>query len=210
MPVMATRFELAYDPAAALRHLCKDPVLASLIHRCGPFELKAMPCPSPFQALAESIIHQQLNGRAAASIFARFEALFPSPMTPVHILAASEEALRGAGLSRAKVAAIRDLAERTEGGLISTWAQLRKLEDEAIIERLIQVRGIGRWTVEMLLIFRLGRPDVWPVDDFAVKKAYGQVFGQHLPKAREMTQRAEAWRPYRSIVAWYLWRSLVA
>ena len=205
---MIARFELGYVPAAALRHLRKDPDLARLIKRCGPFELQPMACPSPFQALAESIIHQQLNGRAAASIFARFEALFPAPMKPTHILAASEEALRGAGLSRAKTVAIRDLAEKTDGGLVPTWAQLRKLEDEAIIERLVQVRGVGRWTVEMLLIFRLGRPDVWPVDDFAVKKAYGQVFGLEAPKPKEMAQRAEAWRPYRSVVAWYLWRSL--
>jgi 3-methyladenine DNA glycosylase/8-oxoguanine DNA glycosylase len=129
-------------------------------------------------------------------------------MKPVHILAASEEALRGAGLSRAKMVAIRDLAEKTEAGLVPTWAQLRKLEDEAIIERLTQVRGVGRWTVEMLLIFRLGRPDVWPVDDFAVRKAFGQVFGQEMPKPKELAQKAEAWRPYRSVVAWYLWRSL--
>jgi 3-methyladenine DNA glycosylase/8-oxoguanine DNA glycosylase len=205
---MVARFELAYTPASALRHLRRDPDLARLIKRCGPFELQPMACPSPFQALAESIVHQQLNGRAAASIFARFEALFPCPMKPAHILAASEEALRGAGLSRAKAVAIRDLAEKTEGGLVPTWTQLRKLEDEAIIERLIQVRGVGRWTVEMLLIFRLGRPDVWPVDDFAVKKAYGLLLGEQAPKAREMAQRAEAWRPYRSVVAWYLWRSL--
>jgi len=205
---MVARFELGYVPAAALRHLRKDPDLARLIKRCGPFELQPMACPSPFQALAESIIHQQLNGRAAASIFARFEALFPAPKKPTHIHAASQEARRGAGLSRAKTVAIRDLAEKTDGGLVPTWAQLRKLEDEAIIERLVQVRGVGRWTVEMLLIFRLGRPDVWPVDDFAVKKAYGQVFGLEAPKPKEMAQRAEAWRPYRSVVAWYLWRSL--
>jgi len=206
---MAARFELAFDPAVALRQLRKDPVLARLIKRCGPFELQPMACPSVFQALAESIVHQQLNGKAAASIFARFAALFPAPMKPIHILAAAEEALRGAGLSRAKTVAIRDLAEKTEAGLVPTWAQLRKLEDEAIIERLVQVRGVGRWTVEMLLIFRLGRPDVWPVDDFAVRKAFGQVFGLESPKARDLADPAEAWRPYRSVVAWYLWRSLV-
>jgi len=201
-------FELDFDPGAALRHLKKDPALAGLIKRCGPFRLEPAPCPSPFQALAQSITYQQLNGKAAASIFARFEALFPRPMKPAHILAASDEAMRGAGLSRAKLAAIRDLAEKTEARLVPTWAQLRKLEDEAIIERLTQVRGIGRWTVEMLLIFRLGRPDVWPVDDFAVRKAFGQVFGLENPKPRDMDARAEAWRPYRSVVAWYLWRSL--
>jgi 3-methyladenine DNA glycosylase/8-oxoguanine DNA glycosylase len=205
---MTAHFTLDFDARAALRYLRKDPVLARLIRRCGPFTLEPKSCPNPFEALAESITFQQLNGKAAASIFARFRALFPRPMKPAHILAASEEALRGAGLSRAKTAAIRDLAEKAEGGLVPPWAKLRTLEDEVIIERLTQVRGIGRWTVEMLLIFRLGRPDVWPVDDFAVRKAYGQVFGQESPKPQEMTQRAEPWRPYRSVVAWYLWRSL--
>jgi len=205
---MAGRFELDFEPSAALRHLRKDPALARLIRRCGPFALEPQACPSPFEALAVSITNQQLNGKAAASIFARFKALFPRPMKPSHILAVPEEALRGAGLSRAKTLAIRDLAEKADAGWVPTWTQLRKMKDEAIIERLVQVRGIGRWTVEMLLIFRLGRPDVWPVDDFAVRKAYGQVFGQGSPTAKEMTQRAEAWRPYRSAVAWYLWRSL--
>lgn len=201
-------FQLDFDPRLALRELRRDPLLASLIRRVGPFTLDPEPASSPFAALAESITYQQLNGKAAASIFARVNRLFRGPLTPAKLLAASEESLRGAGLSRAKVAAIWDLAEKTEAGLVPGWAELRRLEDEAIVERLVQVRGIGRWTVEMLLIFRLGRPDVWPVDDFAVRKAFGLLIGEEKSTPKAMRERAEAWRPWRTVVAWYLWRSL--
>ena len=205
-PVVAPR--LTFDPTLALKHLRKDPALKALIRRCGPFGLEPSACPSPFQALAESITSQQLNARAAASIFQRFLALFPAPLSPASVLGASDETLRSAGLSRAKAASIRDLAQKVETGEVPDWDHLRGMEDEAIIEHLTKIRGIGRWTVEMLLIFRLGRPDVWPVDDFAIRKAYGQLLGETEPTPKAMRAHAEGWRPYRSVVAWYLWRSL--
>lgn len=203
-PQLATFF----DSAAALRTLRRDPELKPLLRRVGPYRLQLERAPSPFEALAESITYQQLNGRAAAAIFGRFLALFPNPIAPSAVLAVPDEALRSAGLSRAKALAIRDLAEKTEDGLVPSWKALEAMEDETIIERLTQVRGVGRWTVEMLLIFRLGRPDVWPVDDFAIRKTYGALFGIEKPTPKDMKARAEAWRPWRSVVAWYLWRSL--
>jgi DNA-3-methyladenine glycosylase II len=207
---MAPRFSLAFDPEDACRALArKEPRLRALIRRCGPFALKLRPAPTPFEALAESIVYQQLHGKAAASIFARVKALKGGmPLDPQAILATPDADLRGAGLSQAKLAAFRDLSGKSVEGLVPGWAALRKLDDESILERFTRVRGIGRWTVEMLLIFRLGRPDVWPVDDYAVRKAYGLLFGIPEPKPKEMQARAEAWRPWRTVAAWYLWRSL--
>jgi DNA-3-methyladenine glycosylase II len=203
------RFELDFDPAVALKQLRREPELARFFRRLGPFQMNLRPSPTPFEALAESVTYQQLNGKAAASIYGRFRGLFPRSLKPELVLAMPEEKLREAGLSLAKTRAIRDLAEKTKDGLVpASWSGLRKMEDEAIVQRLVQVRGIGRWTVEMLLIFRLGRPDVWPVDDFAIRKGYGLLFGQDQPQKKEMMQRAEAWRPYRTVVAWYLWHSL--
>jgi len=199
---------LPFDPDEALRALRRDPALKPLLRRVGPYRLQLERAPSPFEALAESITYQQLNGRAAAAIFGRFLALFPRPLKPAAVLAATDEELRSVGLSRAKALAIRDLAAKARVGLVPSWKALETLEDEAIIERLTQIRGVGRWTVEMLLIFRLGRPDVWPVDDFAIRKAYGALFGIEKPTSKEMKARAEAWRPWRSVAAWYLWRSL--
>ena len=129
-------------------------------------------------------------------------------MTPKQLLEMPEEKLRAAGLSRNKLAALRDLAAKTLDGTVPTARACHRMSDEEIIERCVLVKGIGRWTVEMLLIFRLGRPDVWPVDDYAVRKAYGLLFGIADPKPREMLARAEAWRPWRTVAAWYLWRSL--
>ncbi len=207
---MEPRFRLAFDPGEACRALVRrEPKFRAVMKRCGPFALEMRPAPTPFEALAESIVYQQLHGKAAASIFARVKALQGgAPLDPETILAAPEEDLRGAGLSRAKLAAFRDLSAKAVEGLVPGWAALRKLEDEAILDRFTQVRGIGRWTVEMLLIFRLGRPDIWPVDDFAVRKAYGLIFGISEPQPREMRARAESWRPWRTAAAWYLWRSL--
>lgn len=199
-------FELAFDPAAAMRHLRKDPRLSPLLRRVGAFKLELRPSPTPFEALTHAIIHQQLNGKVAASIFSRFQGLFVKSVRPDALLALPETALRTAGLSQAKAIAVRDLAQKAEEGLIPGWAALRRMEDEDIIAQLTQIKGVGRWTVEMLLIFRLGRPDVWPVSDFAVRKAYGLWFEQ-LGLA-DMVSRAEPWRPYRTVVAWYLWRSL--
>ena len=205
---MPFKFELEFDPEAGRRALARlEPRFRPLMRRCGPLALALRPAPSPFEALAESIVYQQLHGKAAASIFARIKALHGgSPLTPEAIAGAPDEDLRKAGLSRAKLAAVKDLADKA--GMVPGWAALRKLDDETILERFTQVRGIGPWTVEMLLIFRLGRSDVWPVDDFAVRKAYGQLFGIAEPKPKEMRARAEAWRPWRTVAAWYLWRSL--
>ena len=205
---MAVRFTLEFDPQEGSRALARlEPRFRPLIRRCGPLVLALKPAASPFEALAESIVYQQLHARAAASIFARVKALHGGrPLTPERITAASDLELRAAGLSRAKLAAVRDLADRSQ--LVPGWAALRRLDDAAILERFTQVRGIGPWTVEMILIFRLGRPDIWPVDDFAVRKAYGQLFGIAEPQPQEMRARAESWRPWRTVAAWYLWRSL--
>jgi len=207
---MAPRFRLAFDPEEGCRALARrEPVFRALMKRCGPFALEMRPAPTPFEALAESIVYQQLHGKAAASIFARVKALQEgATLDPEGILATPDEVLRGAGLSKAKLAAFRDLSRKSIEGLVPGWADLRKLEDETILERFTKVRGIGRWTVEMLLIFRLGRPDVWPVDDFAVRKAYGLLFDIPDPKPKEMQARAVAWQPWRTVAAWYLWRSL--
>ena len=204
---MATGFRLEFDPGVALKQLRKDKDLKRVISKVGDFKLALRPNHSPFEALAESIVYQQLNGKVAATIWGRFKGLFESEhLRPEDVLAADIEQLRSAGLSAAKAAAMRDLSEKTQMGLVPGWAALRKLDDETIIERMTDVRGIGRWTVEMLLIFRLGRPDIWPVDDFAVRTAYGDVFGIEKVNLKEMRERAEPWRPYRSVVAWYMWR----
>jgi DNA-3-methyladenine glycosylase II len=164
---------------------------------------------NPFEALARNIIYQQLHGKAAAAIHLRVLALFGKKrLAPQDILQASEESLLGAGLSRAKLAALKDLAAKTLDGTVPTLARLRRMPDEEIIERLTQVRGIGRWTVEMLLIFRLGRPDVLPVGDFAVRKGFSLVYGiKELPKPKELIQYGERWRPFRSVASWYMWRA---
>ena len=196
------------DLSAALAHLRRDKGLAPLLDRVGPISLKPNPAPSPLYSLAESITSQQLNGKAAAAIFGRLLALYDGDLTADRILGTTEETLRSVGLSQAKTIAVRDLAEKTKSKIVPGWQSLRKMDDETIIQRLTQVRGIGRWTVEMMLIFALGRPDVWPVDDFAIRKAYGMLFDIKEPKPAEMKARAEAWHPWRSVVARYLWESL--
>jgi methylated-DNA-[protein]-cysteine S-methyltransferase len=204
--------QLDFDPSLAIDQLsAADPKLARLIARIGPCRLQLRTTPSIFAALAESIVYQQLHGKAAASIFARVRALFPrarGALTPAQVLGATETELRGAGLSNAKYLALRDLAEHCQRGAIPTLAQIQKLSDEAIVERLTEVRGIGRWTVEMLLIFRLGRPDVLPVDDYGVRKGFSIAFGtKELPSKGELEARAQRWKPYRSVASWYLWRA---
>jgi 3-methyladenine DNA glycosylase/8-oxoguanine DNA glycosylase len=197
--------------APALEHLRRDECLRPLLDAVGGaarISLKPSPGPTPLHSLAEAIMGQQLNGRAAAAIFERFLALFGGKPTADAILGIDESELRSIGLSRAKAAAVRDLAEKAKSGAVPGWKALRLMDDEAIVQCLTQVRGIGRWTAEMMLIFALGRPDVWPVGDFAIRRAYGRLFGAAEPKAAEMLRRAEAWRPWRSVVAMYLWKSL--
>jgi 3-methyladenine DNA glycosylase/8-oxoguanine DNA glycosylase len=200
------------DARSALRHLrASDPVLARLIDDVGPLGMQTKETGSVFGALAEAIVYQQLTGKAAGTIYGRVCALFPKSrngFAPKHILGASDEALRGAGLSRAKVAALRDLAARTESGELPTLAKVRRMEDDAIVEALTQVRGIGRWTVEMLLIFRLGRTDILPVGDYGVRKGYAIAFRKkELPATKDLARYGEKWKPWRSVASWYLWRA---
>lgn len=199
----------SFDPEEAVRHISKaDPTMARLIKRAGPFTLQLRKLRDPFEALSRNIIYQQLHGTAAAAIHARVLALGGGRLRPEDALALSDDELRGAGLSGAKLAALRDLAAKTVEGIVPTLARLRRMPDEEIVERLTQVRGIGRWTVEMLLIFNLGRADVLPVGDFAVRKGFALAYGlAEMPKPKELTAHGERWRPYRSVASWYLWRA---
>jgi DNA-3-methyladenine glycosylase II len=194
-----------------LRHLSqRDKVLAKLIKRVGPCALVPKRR-SPFEALVRSITYQQLNGTAAATILGRVKALYPHRRfpTPKDILATPVEKLRGAGLSCAKTAAILDLAKHALEGVVPTRRVLAKLTDAQIIERLTVVRGVGPWTVEMLLIFTLGREDVLPVSDYGVRKGFAQTYGlKELPTHKELLAHGERWRPHRSTAAWYMWRAL--
>ena len=200
------------DPATlrkATAHLRRtDPVLAAIIRDVGPCRLRTDETGGAFAALVESIVYQQITGKAAASIYGRVRKLIKRRHPrPQDILAATEEALRGAGLSRQKVAYLRDLAEKVRDGL--KLHVLGRLEDEAVIETLIEVKGIGRWTVEMFLIFRLGRLDVLPVHDYGIRKAMQRAYRlRKLPNPDRMRRLAEPWRPYRTMACWYLWRSL--
>lgn len=213
-----------YDTAAALGALAAaDPKLGKLIERAGPFTLRLPAQQSPFEALARSIVYQQLNGKAAASIHAKFVASFgdvaglgahPSPQ---HLLDCPNEQLRGAGLSHNKALALRDLAARTLDGTVPSLAAIKRMTDEEIIEHLTQVRGIGRWTVEMMLMFRLGRPDVLPVSDYGVRKGFALTFLGLKPSQKvtpdllatpeQMHRRAKKWAPWRSVASWYMWRA---
>jgi len=188
-----------------------DPRLGALIARARPFVRSQAKLVRPFDALAESIVYQQLSGKAAATIFGRVRALYPRRkwFLPELILATPDEKFRAAGLSRSKTAAIKDLAAKTLDGTVPTGAALARMSDEEIIARLTTVRGIGRWTVEMMLLFDLGRLDVWPVDDYGVRKGYAKTFRKkELPKPKELRAIGEKWRPYRSVAAWYFWRAL--
>jgi DNA-3-methyladenine glycosylase II len=197
---------------AAIEHLTKaDKVLARLIRKVGPCELKARKRCSPFQALVQSVAHQQLNGIAANTILKRVMALYPRRKfpTPGEVLATPDEKLRGAGFSRAKVAAIKDIAAKTVEGVVPVSRVIAKLPDAEILERLTSIRGVGPWTVEMLLIFKLGRLDVLPATDFGVRKGFALAFRlDELPKPAELLEHGECWRPYRTIASWYLWRGL--
>jgi len=200
-----------FDPVAAVAHLRDaDPVLMRLIDKVGPFRMRLRQARSIFVALAEAIVYQQLNGRAAASIFARVCALFPvaQGLTAEQILRTSDEKLRGAGLSNSKLLSIRDLARKAVAGEIPTLAEAHRMDDEILIERLTQVRGIGRWTVEMLLISRLGRPDVLPVDDYGIRAGFAAAFGRRkFPAPKDLLKPGAKWKPYRTVASWYLWRA---
>jgi DNA-3-methyladenine glycosylase II len=192
-----------------------DPILANLIQAAGKFTHVPNAEHTPFHALARAIAHQQLNGIAAESIFGRFCALYATEKAGVALLEAKlvldtpDEKLRAVGLSFAKIAGIKDLARKTLDGVVPPYEILHTLADDEIVERLTQVRGIGRWTVEMLLMFRLGRPDILPVDDFGVCNGFRLAYGlRGMPKPRALAEFGARWAPYRSIAAWYLWRAV--
>ena len=184
-----------------------DPVLARIVDAVGPAPLKINRAPA-FAALLESIVYQQISGKAAAAIHRRLCSALGRPIPrPRDVTAASDEALRAAGLSRVKVAYLRDLAVRSVSGL--PLRSLSRKDDEQVVEALIEVKGIGRWTAEMFLMFRLLRPDVLPVGDYGIRKAMQQAYKlRKLPKPDVMQRIAAPWRPYRSVACWYLWRSL--
>ncbi|HSS16661.1 MAG TPA: DNA-3-methyladenine glycosylase 2 family protein [Candidatus Dormibacteraeota bacterium] len=187
------------------------PRMAELIARSRRYNITPVVTIRPFDALAESIAYQQLSGKAAATIFGRVRALYPKRkwLDPEQLLATPDETLRAAGLSRAKTAALKDLAAKTIDGTVPAGRALIRMSDDEIITRLTAVRGIGRWTVEMLLLFDLGRPDVWPVDDYGVQKGFAKTFGRRkLPTPKQLMKFGEKWRPYRSVAAWYFWRAL--
>ena len=195
---------------AALRHLARtDPVMRRVIRDVGActFEMRAH---SPYQALVRAVVYQQLHGRAAAAILARLIALFGGRTfpRPEAMLAMRAARLRRAGLSRAKVLAIKDISRKAVAGLVPSRRAALRMTDEALIERLTEARGVGRWTVEMLLIFTLGRPDVLPVDDFGVREGFRVAYGLRAhPHPKKVLAHGERWRPHRSTAAWYLWRA---
>ena|SRR5438477_12088069 len=194
------------------KHLSEShPHLAELIARSRKYKVPTSALVRPFDALAESIAYQQLSGKAAATIWGRVRALYGKRkwLDPKEVLATPDEKLRACGLSRSKTVALKDLAAKTIEGVVPSGKVLAKMSDEEIIARLTSVRGIGRWTVEMLLLFDLGRPDVWPVTDYGVRKGYAKTFRKRkLPTPRELHRIGEKWRPYRSAAAWYFWRAL--
>jgi DNA-3-methyladenine glycosylase II len=196
----------------AIQHLIQsDRVMARLIKKVGPCEWKPRRHFNPFRTLVHAVAHQQLNGTAANTILGRVIALYPGKRFPgpEDLLATPDEKLRAAGLSRAKVASVKDIAAKTIEGVVPSTRAIASMDDETILERLTSIRGVGPWTVEMLLIFKLGRTDVLPVTDFGVRKGFALTYGlKDLPKPKELLSHGERWRPYRSIAAWYLWRAL--
>jgi DNA-3-methyladenine glycosylase II len=193
----------------ALRHLRRDPILKRVIHQIGPCTLEPVRR-EPYEALVRAIAHQQVHGRAAEAILGRFLALYPGePFPPPEMVLATEtETLRACGFSASKIAAIRDIAEKAAAGIVPTRRGAARLTDAALIERLCAIRGVGRWTVEMLLIFTLGRPDVLPVDDFGVREGWRVAAGLDAqPRPKALWAIGEAWAPFRTTAAWYLWRA---
>lgn len=201
MPRPTPAFVRAADELAA-----REPVIARLRDAAGPPMITA-PQRTPFEALARAICFQQLSGKAASTIYGRFEIAVGGEVTPEAILATPLETLRGAGLSAAKAASVIDLSEKVLDGTVPIGA-LQKLGDDELVERLVVVRGIGRWTAEMFLIFQLRRLDVWPIDDLGVRKGFGIAWQLgSMPTPKELAELGEPLRPYRSVAAWYCWRA---
>src|SRR5271166_6662380 len=210
--------KLPFDPQEAVAHLrARDAKLAALIDRAGPFALRLDPAPSPFESLLESILYQQLHAKAAASIHRRVREHFRGDPPPQALIDTADEMLRALGVSFNKIKALKDLAAKTLDGTVPSHAAIKKMPDADIVERLTEVRGIGPWTVEMLLIFRMGRPDVLPVTDYGVRKGYALTFmkvpknralaAEDLPKPDVVFKRGQRWKPFRSVASWYLWRA---
>lgn len=207
----AFREPLPFDVARAIRELRRaDPILAQLIDRCGDKRPTIEPMRSVFEALGRAIVYQQLSGSAAGAIHRKYAALFPDHRpTPEALVRFRGARVRGAGLSSAKLMAIRDLAKRSIAGEVPTLEKMKSMDDDAIVDALTSVRGIGPWTAHMLLMFRLGRPDVLPTADYGVRKGFAKTYGKRtLPDAKTMEKHAEKWRPWRSVASWYMWRAL--
>lgn len=209
---MTEPITLPFDHVAAHEFLAReDKRLADLIERVGAFEFKLDECDSVYESLLEAIAYQSISGKAAATIYARVKALGSNGRcpSPAELLRVRFQALRKAGLSRAKILAAKDLAQKTIDGIVPTLAAAEKMTDEELVERLISVRGIGAWTVEMFLIFRLGRPDVLPIHDYGVQKGYALTYRKKkIPKPKELLKFGERWRPWRTIASWYMWRAV--
>nr|WP_223885731.1 DNA-3-methyladenine glycosylase 2 family protein [Nocardia colli] len=210
-PQKPVRSRLPFDPADAVARLRRaDRKLAACIDTIGSCLLATEPTSTLFGGLARAIVYQQLSTAAAATIHRRALALpggSGPDLVPAQILGATDNELRDAGLSRPKQLALRDLADRVDRGALPTLAATRRMNDAAIIEQLTQVRGIGVWSAQMFLIFRLGRPDVLPGDDLGVRKGFAVVYGCDLPTAEQVLSHGERWRPYRTVASWYLWQS---
>ena len=209
---MTTEFQMPpFDLRLAMDTLAaKDPLLAELIGETREFRVEKDEAESPYEVLVEAITHQSISGKAAATIFGRVKGLGSNGRipTPQEMLKLRKPALRKAGLSGAKILAVKDLARKTIEGVVPTLEQAQSLTDEELVKRLVSVRGIGAWTVEMFLIFRLGRPDVLPIHDLGVKKGWSITYGKkHMPKPKELLAFGERWRPYRTVASWYMWRA---
>jgi DNA-3-methyladenine glycosylase II len=200
-----------FDLAEAVRHLSsRDEKLKLLIAETAAFKMDEDELQSPYEALLEAIVYQSISGKAASTIFGRIKGLGSDGRvpTPEQVLKLRRPALRKAGLSGAKILAFKDLAAKTISGVVPSLEEAHKLSDEELIERLTSVRGVGSWTVEMFLIFRLGRPDVLPIHDLGVKKGWSITYGKkHMPKPKELLAFGERWRPYRTVASWYMWRA---
>jgi DNA-3-methyladenine glycosylase II len=203
---------LAYDPAVAVAHLReRDELLGQVIDKVGLFALEIKPTKSLFEAMMRSIVYQQLHANAASAIHARVIAELKKHggATPEAMLKVSDAELRGAGLSANKLLAVRDLALKCREGTVPTIKEARKMSDAELVERLTSVRGIGSWTVHMLLIFYLGRPDVLPTGDYSIRLAFKTIYRKRkTPTHDAMMKHARRWQPYSSVASWYLWRSL--
>lgn len=201
----------AFDAHAVTADLAaRDPALGALMAQVGPFAMALESTADVYEALARAVVYQQLAGKAAATIWGRVLAVGGGTLLrPDALLATPEDTLRAAGLSRAKLAALRDLAAKTRGGDVPTLAEAESMDDEALVARLTTVRGVGRWTVEMLMMFRLGRPDVLPVGDFGIRNGFRAAFGRRtMPTPEAVARRGARWRPYRTVASWYLWRAV--